>query len=279
MNSTTRLIRPAAALAAVLGATLVAPPPAPAAGTQSVLSSNWAGYAVTGRTFRRVTGSWRVPTPTCSAKRTSASAWIGLGGYRKSSEALEQVGTDVDCSAAGHASYSAWYELVPAYTKTISMRIHPGDRMAGSVTVRGKRISVVLRNRTTGKRYAHTARMSAPDRTSAEWIVEAPESCASSCHELPLAKFAPIRFAGARATTTAGRRRSISAGGWPVKRLRMSQAASGSTVTHPSNRGARATSLWPGGTAFGVRYLAQSTANAKAATSGVASRKRAASGG
>jgi hypothetical protein len=218
-----------------------------------------------------------VPTAACSSEPSSVAAWIGLGGYRESSQSLEQVGTDVDCGASGHASYSAWYELVPAYSKTISMRVHPGDRMAATLTVRGGRVSIALQNVTTGTHFARTTGMSAPDVTSAEWIVEAPEACASSCHELPLASFGTVRFADAYATTTAGRVGSISGGGWPVKRLRMSQAASGSTVAQPSSRGARTTGLWSGGTAFGVAYLAQAPSNARLARTEVSTRKRTAS--
>ena len=53
----------------------------------------------------------------CSGCRSAGSAtyssvWVGLGGYAQTSRALEQIGTEADCSAAGQATYSAWFEVV-----------------------------------------------------------------------------------------------------------------------------------------------------------------------
>jgi len=55
------------------------------------VSSHWAGYAVVpcgsrASAFSRVSGSWAVPTATCSGRgETYAAAWVGLGGFHKSS--------------------------------------------------------------------------------------------------------------------------------------------------------------------------------------------------
>ena len=84
-----------------VGGALVA---APAALADSVQSSNWAGYAVHrgGVRFKRVTGTWRQPRVTCVGGRaTYSSVWVGLGGYSESSQALEQIGSEVDCNARG----------------------------------------------------------------------------------------------------------------------------------------------------------------------------------
>src|SRR3954468_6194675 len=91
---------------------------APAAGA-STLSSNWAGWVAqpspsTG-SFSSVSGAWRVPRVSCtSGSSTYSAVWVGLGGYRESSSALEQVGVDADCSRTGGARYASWYELIPA---------------------------------------------------------------------------------------------------------------------------------------------------------------------
>ena len=73
------------------------------------VSSNWSGYAVSGATYKTVTGTWVQPAASCSTtSSTTASAfWIGLGGDSESSNALEQAGTEADCTG-GTASYSAW---------------------------------------------------------------------------------------------------------------------------------------------------------------------------
>src|SRR4051794_22864750 len=103
-------------LLAATVASLAAVPAAEAA-TDTSTSANWAGYAVhgSGVKFRRVSATWTVPSIDCSTGGDSWSAhWVGLGGFSESAPALEQVGTDADCTASGRATYSAWYELVPA---------------------------------------------------------------------------------------------------------------------------------------------------------------------
>src|SRR4029079_4471185 len=93
---------------------------------RSDLSSNWAGYVVTGLgstppTARAamsdtdVTGQWLQPKAVCKrGTPTSLAIWVGLGGYSLSSQELEQVGTSADCDENGKPSYYIWYELVPA---------------------------------------------------------------------------------------------------------------------------------------------------------------------
>jgi len=112
------------------------PAAAQAASTVAVTDqedSNWAGYVVassaTAKTsFSAVSGSWTQPTVDCAAGSPSHSAfWIGLGGY--TGDHLEQTGTSADCSASGQASYSAWYELVPAAQVPVTMTVRPGDRL------------------------------------------------------------------------------------------------------------------------------------------------------
>ena len=124
------------------------------------VSSNWSGYVATGigsttntasatTQFKRVTATWQQPAATCTGTGTaSASAvWVGLGGYSTKSTALEQTGTSADCSAAGKASYYAWYELVPEPSITIkNLKIFPGDLITASVVVNGT--EVLLRSRT-----------------------------------------------------------------------------------------------------------------------------------
>ncbi|HEY3020092.1 MAG TPA: G1 family glutamic endopeptidase [Solirubrobacteraceae bacterium] len=111
------------ALAAVA---LLALPAAPAgAATVEATSSNWAGYAVArkGTRFKRVSGSWVQPAVDCTGDRSYSAYWVGLGGYRTTSNALEQVGTAADCDSTGAAHYTAWYELVPAAAVTMKLGV------------------------------------------------------------------------------------------------------------------------------------------------------------
>ena len=194
------------ALAASGGATGVAH-----AATRKSTSTNWAGYAVSraGVKYRRVSATWVQPTGTCTpGSQSFAAMWVGLGGYHSTSKALEQIGTEADCSARGKISYSAWWELVPDAAKTIHLAVRPGDRMRASVTVDAGRVTLRLANTTAGTSFETTRTPSTVDLTSAEWIVEAPSACfdaaLTQCAVLPLTNFGSATFANAKATSAGG---------------------------------------------------------------------------
>src|SRR5262249_26406760 len=116
---------------------------------------------------------------------------------------LEQVGTEVDCTALGQPRYTAWYELVPALSKTVKLVVSAGDRISGSVTVAGQQVTVSLKNLTRGTSFSKVLQMAAPDTTSAEWIAEAPSACdstASRCRQVSLTNFGTVRFSRSSAT-------------------------------------------------------------------------------
>jgi hypothetical protein len=193
-------------LAGMLAGVVLALAAAPAGA--STLSSNWAGWVAlptssSHASFNSVSGTWQVPKLACSAgQSTYSAAWVGLGGYRQSSNALEQVGVDADCSRSGQPHYDSWFELIPAAPVSVPVSVHAGDQMAGSVTVHGTHVTLRLRNLTTGARYSTTRRTSQIDVSSAEWILEAPSSCtAAGCQTLPLANFGGVSFAAATATS------------------------------------------------------------------------------
>src|SRR5205823_8781300 len=145
----------AAALAGLALACLTAWP----ALADDVQSSNWAGYAAHrgGVKFKRVTGTWRQPKATCTPGRaTYSSVWVGLGGYSVSSKALEQIGGEVDCNARGKVISSAWYELVPAPSRTIRLKVRPGDELKATVTVIGHQARLQLRNLTRRHTFTRT---------------------------------------------------------------------------------------------------------------------------
>src|SRR5881394_2420307 len=81
------------------------------------ISTNWAGYASAAsasRPFATVTGRWIQPAATCDGTPTYSAFWIGLGGFSRRSFAVEQTGTQANCTFGGVSSYTAWYELFPA---------------------------------------------------------------------------------------------------------------------------------------------------------------------
>jgi hypothetical protein len=205
------------ATAAVLFAVL-ALAAAPAAQASSTRSANWAGYAVHGTTFSRVSASWRQPRATCtSGNRTYSAMWVGLGGYSLTSNNLEQVGTELDCHLDGRASSSAWYELVPSPSHKIGLPVHPGDRLNASVQSSGGVVIVSLQNMTTHHGFRKTFHPGAVDVSSAEWILEAPSACifgSTACQTLPLTDFGRAIFRNARALAASGRSGTISTPAW-----------------------------------------------------------------
>jgi Peptidase A4 family len=222
--------RRAAVIAAALVALVASAAPAEAA-IRTATSSNWAGYAVSrsGVTFKRASGTWVQPKASCSSGRRRYSAyWLGLGGLHTTSSALEQIGTEADC-AGGKATYSIWYELVPADPVTLKMTVRPGDTISASVTVTGHTVKLYLANRTRGTVFSKTLQASKVDVTSAEWIAEAPSSCddRGNCDTLALADFGTASFANARATTTTGHIGTITDQAWSAVRITLTSDRGG----------------------------------------------------
>jgi hypothetical protein len=239
---------------------------APLALANTTKSTNWAGYAVhrDGVSFHRVSGTWTQPSATCVKGQPSYSAtWVGLGGYDPTSEALEQIGTEVDCTAAGKVKSSAWYELVPAPSMTISLSVAPGDVMHATVTVTGRRVVVELDNLTQHHQFHKAFEAASMDVSSAEWIVEAPSQCISqfACQALPLADFGSITFASATAAATTGQSGTIADSRWGRTRIRLTPGNQRFIVarnTSDTAGSAAPSALRGGGSGFDVTYATAS---------------------
>lgn len=183
-----------AALALVCVITVVAPPTLATVAHRSIVainanqSSNWSGYnqgaLEKGTFFNSITGDWVVPTATRHVNEDEySSAWIGIGGgcidarCTLTDTTLIQAGTEQDVDAAGNASYSAWWELIPSPGITItSLAIHPGDHIHASIAevVANSNVwTISLQNVTTGQSFSQTVPYSSTHAT-AEWILETP---------------------------------------------------------------------------------------------------------
>ncbi len=205
----------------------------------AAVSENWAGYEVTptkGSTeFKSVSAAWTQPKVDCSATSSSSSSqfssytdpfgdgygigggpgfggsgssdggsyaafWVGLGGGDANAKALEQDGTQSDCTADGKAQYYAWYELVPSAPVNVKLAVHPGDKMWSQTTVDGNEVSFEIDNRTTGQNWSRTVTMTkaTPDLKTAEVVAEAPSECQNgatgSCTPMTLADFGTAHF-------------------------------------------------------------------------------------
>lgn len=241
-------------LSSVLAALVFANVAAAAVRDDPQLTSNWAGYAVTGGasaplSFSGVSAIWKEPAATCtSGGATSSAFWVGLGGLSQSSQALEQIGTSADCTSAGRETHFMWYELVPAASVPIALKVFPGNVIAASVSVAGTTVKVQIRNLTRKTRFSKTLRANALDVSSAEWVAEAPSACnqRGRCAVLPLTDFGTVPFANASATAN-GHAGSIVDAAWTATPIELIPNERLQTATAPSQ-------LSPDGRVFTVTF-------------------------
>lgn len=150
-------------------------------------STNWSGYAVTGSSFTSATGSWIVPAVDCSqTPNTYSSFWVGIDGWTSST--VEQTGTDSDCSGST-PNYYVWYEFYPKFSYLVpSVPVSPGDKISASVNYDGTQFTLAITNETKGQSFTKTGKVPRAQRSSAEWIAEAP-CCTNGGGILPLSDF------------------------------------------------------------------------------------------
>jgi hypothetical protein len=151
-------------------------------------SSNWFGYnqgsvEQGGKLFTSITGDWTVPTVSqhTAGQDEFSSDWIGIGGgcvdagCTVTDSTLIQTGTEQDVSG-GVASYSAWWELVPAPSISISMTVGAGDHMHASIAelvADSNAWTITLQDVTRNETFTQTVPYSSTHLT-AEWIEETP---------------------------------------------------------------------------------------------------------
>jgi hypothetical protein len=265
----TRLL-PAAAVAA-LAVAVPATASAQSAASQPSVSSNWAGYAVAGshstKHFWSVSGSWVAPTASCTpGQQTFSAFWVGIGGLSENSQALEQTGSEADCSSSGKPVYSAWYELVPAAPVTLNFSFQPGDTIIASVTVKNHDVTIRYTDATRGTSVTKVLHASVIDTTSAEWIAEAPSECDNSgnCVPMPLTNFGTVNFNNVSATS-GGHTGSASDAAWSEQAIEL-QEDNGHQFRHrfarvsASTTTATPSALSATGGAFSVTYAQTNSA-------------------
>jgi hypothetical protein len=153
-------------------------------------SSNWFGYGQGaleqgGKLFDSITGDWTVPAATqhTSGQAEASSDWIGIGGgcvdagCTVTDSTLIQTGTEQDVDATGVPSYSAWWEIVPAPSISISnMTVSPGDHMHASISelVNDADVwNITIQDVTRNESFSTTVPYPSTHAT-AEWIEETP---------------------------------------------------------------------------------------------------------
>lgn len=229
-----RILAAAIAIGALLATIAAIAPTQAAAAESTTVSANWAGYAVTDASksalLHRIAGTWVQPAGQCEqGQETYSVTWVGLGGFNQGSKALEQTGTAVDCTTSGRAVYSAWFELVPAAPVTMKLAVHPGDTIAASVAQKAGQMVLTVRDLTTHATRTAVRTISAPDLSSAEWIVEAPSLCFTSTHctPLPLTNFGTVSFSNASVSSSQSQTSAIDARSLKVTRLELRDYSQG----------------------------------------------------
>ncbi len=228
-----------------------------------VSSTNWSGYAITASvdSVTYAAGSWVVPAVTCTSQTTYVAAWVGIDGY--SSSTVEQTGTLSWCDG-GVAQYYAWYEFYPNPMYEITaVPVSPGDTISASVTYSGSTFTVTLTDVNSGKSYSTSATVSSAQRSSAEWIIEAPSSGNSI---LPLANFGTAYFGQDTTSvsstcyaTIGGTTGTLASFGSSVEDINM-VTKSGSVQSQPS-------ALSSDGTSFSVAFVGATTSTSTTSTS------------
>ena len=221
----------------------------------SLTSTNWSGYAVSANrgSVTSVVGSWVVPTVSGTGTAYS-STWVGIDGF--SSSTVEQIGTDSDVYN-GVPQYYAWFEMYPNPSYTLSLAIHPGDTITASVSYANSRFTLQIADTTDGQSASLNRYASHAQRSSAEWIEEAPSSYYGP---LPLANFGSVTFSGARATI-GGTTGPIDNSTWANKAYPINMvSSSGATV---AATGPLTDSGTPKSSSFTVTYVATSASTMK----------------
>lgn len=135
---------------------------------------NWAGYVQSSPNVSYVQGTFTIPWLVGDTPGASVMFWVGIDGW--SSSTVEQIGIGED-DQGGSFSLYAFYEVYPQPAQLIpNMNLAPGDSVTCAVQYLGNsNFMLAMTNNTTGNWFAVTNQCKTTKRTSAEWIVEAPQ--------------------------------------------------------------------------------------------------------
>jgi hypothetical protein len=206
-------------------------------------SSNWSGYnqgtvEQGSKLFNQISGDWNVPTATQhkAGEAENSSNWIGIGGgcvdagCTVTDATLIQTGTEQDVATNGTASYSAWWEIIPAPSLTIStMTVHPGDHMHANIAELApfsEVWTITIQDVSTGQSFTQTVPYPSSHLT-AEWITETPTLISTSGTSLA----AMPNLSGS--TFSAAKTNSANAGLKPAEEIQLVNS-SGQVLATPS---------------------------------------------
>lgn len=199
------------------------------------VSRNWAGYVGSNAYYTGVSALIQTPaaTPGFQLGQASAGSWVGIGGA--TSTDLIQAGVSVSTSGQ-QAQYSAWYEALPAASRTAPLQINGGDWI--EIDIHELEWDLWQITIVDGQQVFQTALPYTSSHSSAEWIFEDPSVARGL---IPLATVSGVNFA--RMTALANGNTATPAGLFPQPIVMI--GSRGQTVAAPSPLG-------PAGDSFSV---------------------------
>jgi Peptidase A4 family len=227
----------------------------------SLGSLNWAGYAVSrsGVRFNSIQATFFVPYLTCSKAlgQTLSSDWVGLDGFVGKPDSVEQGGVGADCSAAGKASYYAWWETFPKAETKAALSVKPGDSITATVSYSTARkdFRITLTDNTRGGRFSVTRGCPAVKvgkkavtcpRNSAEVISEAPATGTSAGKVViaRLSDYDAVSFGAIAIADASGQRGSLVSGHWNTTKIIQLRSSGAIAALPTSTQAATFVNYW-----------------------------------
>jgi hypothetical protein len=220
-------------------------------------SANWSGYAVETHAgaVSYVAGSWVVPTAASDVNNGYSVSWVGIDGATSST--VEQIGTQADF-LNGHAFYNAWYQMYPSAPVFLTMPVTAGDAISASVSYAATTgFTLTINDSMWSQQFSTSQNASSAQRSSAEWIVEAPIIKEGFSYQIAkLADFGSETFTGAQATISGAPGPSPVNTSWPNTQLYQVDMASRNGSLKDSTSALDST-----GTSFTVTFAASTVAS------------------
>jgi Peptidase A4 family len=192
-NAPSRLA-PLVLVAFVLSVLLAQPGLAAPIRVGSTPTVNWSGYALVGRGFTGVTGTFNVPAP---LKPTSCleetSVWVGIDGLHNHDllqAGVAERGFTVPSSrtltawpapgvapilCGGSAQIYAWWEDLPSSPVQVDLPVHVGDSVTVSIFKMSPGWWALAMHDLMAKQTFFLAQRYDGPQSSVEWVVEAPD--------------------------------------------------------------------------------------------------------
>jgi hypothetical protein len=155
---------------------------------------NWAGYVLTGKSYREVGAAWTVPTLSCRVvPNGSISEWVGVDGWVHPVE-LFQAGTSSTCAGGVQTNSVVWSDGALGYAWQDEFTVNAGDEISAQVAQSPSGAwTATVTDESTGQS-ANPSEPVAHAGASAEWVAE-DSGIQGSSVLAPLADFTSVSFA------------------------------------------------------------------------------------